>query len=146
MAQGLCEWRLGAFRPADQHTIEAAAKIKPGTVLRVQWARVRNPDQLALWWALADTLADYAEWCVDKDDASDWLKVSVGHFDMVTTPDGKQIARAKSIAFGNCDQDKFDKILSAAIAVVCDKIIPGTSNAELRARLEEITGLDRREK
>ena len=133
---GIFQYRHGALRPADAHTIEMCGRYKQGEILKAEPKRMRNYKQLCLWFALAGVLADHADWCGSKKQASSWLKISIGHFDVVRSPDGKEWAEPKSIAYGNCDQTEFDQLLNAAIRVVCERIIPGTSNAALRAELE----------
>ena len=140
MAQGLFRKEDGLLRPADDHARETLSHYRSGSHVRAELRRVRNPRQLALWWALAGVLSDHAEWCASREDASDWLKIAVGHFEIVRSPDGKEWARPKSIAFGNCAQDEFDQILNNAIRVICEKVIPNTSSDALRTRLEEIVG------
>jgi hypothetical protein len=133
---GVFQWRLGALRPADTHTIEMCARFKQGEILKAEPKRMRNPKQLALWWAMAGVMAEHAEWCATKEDASDWLKISIGHFNLIRSPDGKEWPRPKSIAYGNCEQTEFDQIMNKGVAVICEKIIPGTPNDVLRAELE----------
>ncbi len=133
---GIFQYRMGALRPADAHTIEMCGRFKAGEVLKAEPKRMRNYKQICLWWALVGVLAEHADWCASKEDASDWLKISIGHFDLIRSPDGKEWARPKSIAYGNCEQTEFDQILNKAIAVICEKIIPGTSNTVLRQELE----------
>ena len=133
---GLFQYRLGALRPADAHTIEMCGRFKQGEVLKAEPKRMRNYKQICLWWALVGVLAEHADWCASKEDASDWLKISIGHFNLIRSPDGKEWARPKSIAYGNCEQTEFDQLLNAAIKVVCEKIIPGTNNEVLARELE----------
>ena len=133
---GVFQYRHGALRPADAHTIEMCARFKNGEILKAEPKRMRNYKQLCLWFALVGVLAEHAEWCASKEDASDWLKIAIGHFDVVRSPDGKEWARPKSIAYGNCDQTEFDQLLNKGIAVICEKVIPGTSNEILKAELE----------
>jgi len=133
---GLFQYRHGALRPADAHTIEMCGRFKQGEIVKAEPKRMRNPKQLGLWFALAGVLAEHADWCKTKKQASGWLKITIGHFDVVRSPDGKEWAEPKSIAYGNCEQTEFDQLLTAAIGVVCEKIIPGTSNEILRAELE----------
>lgn len=133
---GLFQWRYGALRPADAHTIEMCARFKAGEILKAEPKRVRNYKQLCLWFSLCGVLAEHAEWCASTDNASDWMKIAIGHFDLMRSPDGKEWAVPKSIAYGNCDQTEFDQLLNKAIRVICEKVIPGTSNETLRAELE----------
>jgi len=128
--------RMSALYPADEMAEEQLSRIKQDEEVRVEIKRVRNPKQLRLWWALCGVLADYADWCSDRETASDWLKLSIGHAEYHESPDGKTWCRPKSIAFGNCPQDQFDQILNDAINVIVSKIIPGTSNDALRNELE----------
>ena len=128
--------RLGSLRPADGRAEEILTCIKQDEEVKVEIKRMRNPKQLRLWWALCGVLAEYADWCSSREDASDWLKLSIGHADFITSPDGKQWVRPRSIAFGNCSQERFHEILDAAIKVIVEKIMVGTKSEALRAELE----------
>lgn len=128
--------RMSALYAADGMAEEQLSKIKQEEEVRVTISRVRNPRQLRYWWALCGVLAEYADWCKDRETASDWLKLSIGHAEFHESPDGKTWCRPKSIAFGNCPQEEFDTLLDQAIRIIVTKIMPGTSSEALRNELE----------
>ena len=126
----------GVLMPADEMAVEQFHKIRHGEEVRVDIKRVRNPKQLKYWWALCGVLAEYADWCPDRETASDWLKLSIGHAEFHESPDGKTWCRPKSISFGNCPQEEFDTLLDQAIRIIVTKVMPGTSSEALRNELE----------
>ena len=131
---------ISGLKAADLHAAEALAKIKPGQEVRCEIRRVRNPKQLRLYWALIDACWQHQARYASKQDLSDVIKVAVGHADEVVTKSGKVVARPKSIAFGNMPQDAWEDFFGRVIEFVCQRIIPGTNDEDLRAHLEELVG------
>ena len=131
---------ISGLKAADLRAAEELSKIKPGQEVRCEIRRVRNPKQLRLYWALIDACWQHQDRYAAKQDLSDVIKVAVGHSDQVVTKSGEVVARPKSIAFGNMPQDAWEDFFSRVIEFVCQRIIPGTSDADLRAHLEELVG------
>ena len=131
---------ISGLKAADLHAAEALAKIKPGQEVRCEIKRVRNSKQLRLYWALIDACWQHQDRYATKQDLSDVIKVAVGHSDEVVTKSGRTVARPKSIAFGNMPQEAWEDFFSRVIQFVCERIIPGTNDAELCAHLEELVG------
>ena len=131
---------ISGLKAADHLAAEELSKIKPGQEVRCEIRRVRNPKQLRLYWALIDACWQHQDRYAAKQDLSDVIKVAVGYCDEVTTKTGRVVARPKSIAFGNLPQDAWEDFFGRAIQLVCERIIPGTRDADLRAHLEELVG------
>ena len=131
---------ISGLKAADHFAAEELSKIKPGQEVRCEIRRVRNPKQLRLYWALIDACWQHQDRYAAKQDLSDVIKVAVGHSDQVVTKSGEVVARPKSIAFGNMPQDAWEDFFSRVIEFVCQRIIPGTNNEDLRAHLEEMVG------
>ena len=130
---------ISGLKAADHFAAEALSKIKHGQEVRCEIRRVRRPKQLRLYWALIDACwRQHQDRYATKQDLSDVIKVAVGHADEVVTKSGKVVARPKSISFGNMPQDAWEDFFGRVIQFVCERIIPGTDNEDLRAHLEEL--------
>lgn len=140
MSEALMQKHLGALRPADDTAKAELAKLKHGQTVRVEWKRLRNPRQHALYWALIGLVFEHQERYATRDQLHNAIKVAVGYCDEVEGRGGRTIAIPKSIAFGNMDQGAFEEFLNAVIRLVCTRILPNTDDADLRAELEAMVG------
>ena len=137
----LFQVRSGNLIPGDTDTRQAMSRYEENQFVRVsEPKRLRNPRQHRLYWALVGEMQGYAQVKCSRDDLSDWIKIAVGHCEEVTYPDGTKAVRPKSIAFGNLSQEAWEAFFESVLDFVCQKIIPGTKSADLRAHLEEMIG------
>ena len=99
----------------------------------------RNLAQFNLGWALAQKCSDACDWLHDKSDAMAWLLIRARHVKYITDPrTGKVEIIPKSIALGSMKQDQFDRLFKRLTYIVLTEIIPGVSEATLRAELLEM--------
>ncbi len=116
-------------------------KRKPGEIVRAEVKRLRNPHQHRLYWALIGLCFEHQTQFATRDQLHNAVKVWLGYCDTVTDKAGREIAIPKSIAFGNMPADQWHDFFNRFIALVCERIIPGTDDAELRATLEDMVGV-----
>lgn len=126
--------------PADEQAEEEVRKLKPGQATLVEVKRARNERQHRLYWALVGVIFDHQSRYATRQDLSDALKVAVGHYEEVGKRGEHVIVRPKSIAFANMPQPEFEQFFDRIIKLVCERIIPGTNDTELRAHLEDMVG------
>lgn len=126
--------------PADEQAEEEVRKLKPGQATLVEVKRARNERQHKLYWTLIGAIFDHQTKYATRIDLSDAIKVAVGHCEEVGQRGNQIIVRPKSIAFANMPQQQFEDFFDRVIKLVCERIIPGTSDADLRAHLEELVG------
>lgn len=126
--------------PADESSAEEMRRLKPGQHVIVEVKRARNPRQFRLYWALIGVIFDHQSRYATRQDLSDALKVAVGHYEEVGKRGEHVIVRPKSIAFANMPQPEFEDFFDRVIKLVCERIIPGTNDTELRAHLEDMVG------
>lgn len=130
--------------PADEQAEEEVRKLKPGQATMVEVKRARNERQHRLYWALIGVIFDHQSRYATRQDLSDALKVAVGHYEEVGKRGEHVIVRPKSIAFANMAQADFEQFFERVVTFVCANIIPGTSDNELRAHLEDMVGAGER--
>jgi hypothetical protein len=142
----------GTLAPATE---EEAAKMRAfamGEVLRADIAVMRNGKRFRRWWVLAHL--GYEVWCETvptrtykgqqvqpnferfrKD-----LIVWAGFYEPVFNVRGEVRLEAKSIAWGNMKEDEFERLYSATIDVILNKIVPGRGYTEegLRNMVDQV--------
>jgi len=127
--------------PASTEAEEEMKKLKPGQAVLVEVKRARSPQQLRLWWALMGVIFEHQETYPTREAVSDAFKCWLGHCDELRLKDGRTAVKPKSIAFGNLPQAEWEQLFDAAIKLVCDRVIPGTTDADLRRHLEDMVGI-----
>lgn len=141
MTQLLFRKHLGSLRPADQDATDELAKLKHGQEVRVEIKRMRNPRQHRIYWALISLIFDHQSRYATRDQLHQAIKVAVGYYDEIEGKHGR-IAIPKSISFGNMPQAAFEEFFDAVVRLVVTKILPGTTDTELRNELEVMIGAD----
>ena len=132
---------LGSLKPVNRDAYEFIEKIKPGQIVRGDLKRVRNPRQHALYWAAINLCFEHQERYATRQQLHNAIKVAVGYYDEQPGPGGRTLTVPKSIAFGNMPQDEWEAFFDKFIKLICEKIIPNTDDAELRAELESMVGI-----
>lgn len=97
----------------------------------------RNPKQHRLAWALANKLSQCCDYLPDAESAMDYLKIRARHVKIVTNPGtGHVFLIPKSIAFASVDQTAFNRLFNRMVWVVCNEIVPGLDEGQLRDEIE----------
>lgn len=99
--------------------------MKPGTWLRMEWARPRNGSHHRKFFALLQLVAENSEVYDTTEKALVAVKLCTGHVEPAIDPrTGELIQIPKSIAFDAMEQDEFEVFYSAAIDAVLQYILP----------------------
>lgn len=134
---------LRGATPADQ---EAWAKfrrrletMKPGTWVRMEWARPRHGKHHRKFFALLNLVAENSETYDTTEKALVAVKLVTGHCDPVIHPEtGELLQIPRSISYDAMDQDEFDRFYEAAIDGVLRHILPGMDRDTADRLLEMI--------
>lgn len=140
MASILLQRHLGSFRPIDADGVDYLATVKGGEILRADMKRMRNPRQHRLYWAAIGLCFQHQETYATRDQLHSAIKVWLGYCDEFEGPNGRLISIPKSIKFGNMSQEAWTEFFEAFIKLICERIIPNTDDAELRAELDAMVG------
>lgn len=149
MAEALFRHTAAGLMPLDDAASEALSKVPLGHVLRMKWARVRNPRHHALYWALVTLVYNNLPEAQAKRYPSveafvSALKVLTGHAEWFWLPDGTRVVRPKSIAFHAMGQDAFNDFFNRCCDLIVKHWLPGVAAGDLRAEAESMLGLTRR--
>lgn len=122
------------FAPGDKIAWEQMQKFAVGKDVLCDIKQVRSPDQLRLYWALITKAWENQESYATKEDLSAAALCSIGHCYTVKRGD-VVIERAKSIAFGNLEQDQFNEIFNAVAELLARTL--GVTPDSLRGEAAE---------
>lgn len=128
---------MGALRPCEGQE-EAFNAIPSGAVMvEIKYTdRPRSLRQHRLYWALMTKVAENTDEGWTAEDASYLMKIATGHFDLLTDRKGNTYQRPLSISFAAMKQEDFQPFMDKCIRIVCERVIPGVSEADLRNELE----------
>lgn len=133
-------WRVteAGLVPADDEARECMAALKAGQRVFADVHRPRNIDHHRWFFALLHKIAEAKG--ETPETVLTWLKVAMGRVDFVRLPSGKVVAAPQSVAFASMDQREFARFTDEAVRLVCQHILPGVSDAALRAEVDEMLG------
>lgn len=121
----------------DQMSAEDLATLPRDKDLLVTVRAPRNPRQHRLAWALANKLSQCCEFLPDAETAMDFLKIKARHVKIVHNPGtGHVFLVPKSISFASVDQSAFNRLFNRMVWVVCNEIVPGLDEGQLRDEIE----------
>ena len=98
--------------------------MKPGTWIRMEWARPRNGRFHRKFFALLQLVANNSEVYDTAEKALVAVKLVTGHFDLMVHPETGEIVQIpRSISYDAMEQDEFDRFYSAAVDGVLQHIL-----------------------
>lgn len=118
-----------AFLPVGSESEAALLKVSDGGHIRVEWRRVRSPEQHDMWWGVVRTAFENQDGYASIEDFASAVLCAIGHCE--PSMDGTRLI-AKSISFGNVPQDEFNTIHQATLKLLAERmgITPETLSAE----------------
>lgn len=130
----------GLISPTERHTLENFAK----------WLDAQGGNTGAVRRAQEAYLADLEKRRAAKhetpeksiEDLLEWLKLEIGHYDLIQTPRGT-IKRTRSISFSAMDQSKFEDFYKRCFTVIWRYILSQTfaSEAEAENAIQQLVEL-----
>jgi len=142
----------GSFRPVTAEDVDAVARVKAGQIVRCKFTRMRNYRFFRKWWALVGFAFEYWEPKLDAprhkgvvprknlDRFRRDLTILAGYYDASYRLDGSVRIEAKSISFSSMDEEEFEKLYSATIDVVLQKVLVGYDRRQLDDIVNQLLG------
>lgn len=127
----------GNLAPVDAAGREALAHIGQDELLAITFRRPRNIGHHRKFFALLSLIYENQTRYQSIEELLDVVKVLTGHCNVVTMRDGKEVFVPKSIAFASMDQSAFEAFWEKVVKVVCEKILPGITKADLEREMLE---------
>lgn len=128
--------KLATLRPVDQSGVDRIAKLREGQQVEIQIKQARNGRQHRLYWAMIGLVYHQQSRYATQEQLSNAIKCAVGWCDEIELSSGKVMVTPRSISFSNMPQEQFSEFFDKVIELVVTKILPGVSDADLRAELE----------
>lgn len=146
----------GTLMPTGPGEAEELAKIKVGAAVRCSLVRMRNPIFHRKWFALAgyayEMWRDTMPTVKHKGEAVQPnferfrkdLTILAGFYDTVFNVHGELRLEAQSISFSNMDGEVFEKLYSATINAILQKILTrqGLTEEKLRNYVDQVMSFD----
>jgi len=138
--------------PADDEAVQKYSKIKLGAIVRTETSEMRNAAFFRKWWALVkltfDIWSDSAptvehkgvQVLPDFDRFRKDVTILAGFYKPVFNVKGELRLEPESLAWGSMDEERFEKLYSATIDAILQKVLPkaGLSEQELRRMVDEV--------
>jgi hypothetical protein len=143
------EW--GILIPADKESQTYVGKLIRNDVITADFKKPRNYEFHKKWFALVKFA--YEHWEPSAFQDSKWegvvpqksfdrfrkdLIILSGRYDAVYRVDGSVRIEAKSISFGNMNQEEFKELYNSTINVVLDKILTTYNLDDLKKTVEKV--------
>jgi hypothetical protein len=138
----------GSLVPVDQQAMDELAKLKVGQGVRVKVTRMRNYKFHRKLFALLNVAFDaweplaleYKGEKVAKNFERFRSDVTVlaGYYEATVNLRGETRLEPKSISFSSMDQDEFEKLYSAVIDVVLQRILTNYTRDDLNNVVEQV--------
>jgi hypothetical protein len=120
--------------PADERSLRFLRQVPDGSLFIAETKMARSPEQLAMWWALCDLVAEHEGLTSDAIDRD--LKIALGHSIIEKGRGGAIRVIALSIAVENLHQEPWNNLFTAAINKIGEWL--ETSPEDVRRRYNEI--------
>lgn len=129
--------------PSDPGQAALLDDLQGARGVKAVLTKPRNPKAHRLFWALMGIVSRNSETYDTATKAATYVKIATGHVEVMIMPgkaENNVVWVPKSISFGAMDDLAFRPFLDKAIAVVCDRMIPGTSPDHVKHELAQMTG------
>lgn len=140
MAEYYLTKRLNALVPSDPKTAELIAALPHGATVRAVVTKPRNPAHHRLLWALLAKVVEAGANFESADALLFYLKVRLGHCDIVQGTKGHKYPMPRSISFASMDQQAFKRFYEAAVRVIVTEVLPGVTESELTQEVNAMIG------
>lgn len=138
----------GYLVPVDQDSTEEIAKLKTGQGVRVTMKKMRNVQHHRKFFALLNLAFDAWEPAVTEfkgepikknfDRFRNDITVLAGYYEATVNMRGDVRMVAKSISFGSMEQSEFDKLYSAVIDVILQRILTNYTRDDLDEVIDRV--------
>lgn len=119
---------------------QTLSRIPVGTliVVDIKDPRRRSVRHNSWFFALLTKVQQNQTYFKSVDHLRHALLVRLGHYDEVRLKDGRVVQIPHSMAFHKMERDEFEKFAADAVRFLCDEVIPGLPETDLRREVEEM--------
>lgn len=119
---------------------QALGRIPVGTlmVVDVKDPRRRSVRHNSWFFALLTKVQQNQNYFKSVEHLRHALLIRLGHYDEVKMKDGRTIQIPHSMAFHKMPREEFEKFAADAVKFLCEEVIPGLPESNLRREVEEM--------
>jgi hypothetical protein len=111
--------------------------VKVGEIVKVKISRPRNRKHQAKYWALINTIFDNQSLFATPEHLHQWVKRKTGFAQEITVR-GEPTTVYDSTSFESMDQTAFEQYYQRVLDLICEQILPGLGESEVRAEIESM--------
>jgi hypothetical protein len=139
----------GSLVPMDDEQADAMKRIRPGSVIKCNVTEMRNGPFFRKWWTLAKMAFDLSSERMTPrehkgkqvlpsfDAFRKDLTILAGYYEATYKYDGTVRLQAQSLQWSKMDEETFEKLYSASIDAVLQKILPGMNEVDLKRAIDQ---------
>ena len=146
----------GGFAPYGDESVQWAAKVKSGRLVRGKFTQIRNYSYHKRFFALVEFAYDVWVETIpsleykgervqpNKERFRHDLTILAGYYEPIFDIRGELRLQAKSISFGSMEQEEFEKLNSATINAVLQKILTNShfTDEQVRKHVDNVMQFD----
>jgi hypothetical protein len=139
---------MSGLVPATEEDSEILSRLKSGDVIRADFKKMRNPKFHRKFFALLKVGFDAWEPAEKEFKGLPVQKnfnrfrkdciIAAGYYDVVSNLKGEVRAEAKSMSFGNMEEDDFSKLYSAVADVLLQRVLTNYTRDDLDQVVENV--------
>ena len=130
--------KMDALVPANEQTLDALRKMKPGQWYRADIRLPRNVKHHRKYFALLGVVFPHQTMWPTFRKFRQKLEEALGHGEYHTNGRGERYFENESISFANMDQEEFEQLYERAVELILTRILPNVGRADLDRQVEEI--------
>ena len=130
--------KMDALFPANEQTLDALRKMKPGQWYRADIRLPRNVKHHRKYFALLGVVFPHQTMWPTFRKFRQKLEEALGHGEYHTNGRGERYFENESISFANMDQEEFEQLYERAVELILTRILPNVGRADLDRQVEEI--------
>lgn len=130
--------KMDMLVPANEQTLDALRKMKPGQWYRADIKMPRNVKFHRKYFALLGAVYPHQTmWPTFKKFRAKFEE-ALGHGEYHTNARGERYFENESISFASMQEDEFEQFYERAVELILTRILPNVGRADLDRQVEEI--------
>ncbi|WP_213287536.1 hypothetical protein [Bradyrhizobium sp. sGM-13] len=125
---------LAPVTPGDEELINGLSK-KP-FLAKLTRVNPRSVIQNKFYWAVLREVVEHQDLYQNATELHLALKVKLGYVESLHFIGGQMLTTVKSTSFDAMDPEEFKHFMDAALALLCEEVIPGTHRSDLLRKVE----------
>jgi hypothetical protein len=130
--------KMDMLVPANEQTLDALRKLKPGQWYRADIKMPRNVKFHRKYFALLGAVFPHQTMWPTFRKFRAKFEEALGHGEYHVNARGERYFENESISFASMEEDEFEQLYERAVELILTRILPGVGRAELDQQVAEI--------